>query len=328
MSAHRHHHRHDTGGRPEDTRGGEAGHAGHAAGDPDWEAMAQTLEREAELQADFTQRAAEWLRGLPAAGGSAAGTGEPDGAPPRVSRVLDVGSGPGVISCLLARAFPQAEVVAVDGSAELLDRARARAAREDLAGRVLTRTARLPEELAGLGTAELIWTSNAVHHLADQQGALDGLAGALRPGGLLAVAEGGLPPRFLPRDFGLGRPGFQSRLDVVAEDWFTDHRAGLPDAVATVESWPAMLERAGLVPVGSRTFLIDLPAPLPMPVREFLHGRLLSLRERLGERLDPGDRRTLDLLLDGDACTGILWRPDTFWLTARTVHAARSAAAR
>ncbi|MFF3001865.1 hypothetical protein ACFVTF_03530 [Kitasatospora sp. NPDC057940] len=31
-----------------------------------------------------------------------------------VHRVLDVGSGPGVVTCLLARTFPDAEVVAVD----------------------------------------------------------------------------------------------------------------------------------------------------------------------------------------------------------------------
>lgn len=57
------------------------------------------------------------------------------------------------------------------------------------------------------------------HHCADidQQGALNALAVLLKPGGLLAVAEGGLPMRFLPRDIAIGTPGLQARLDAVQE---------------------------------------------------------------------------------------------------------------
>lgn len=44
-----------------------------------------------------------------------------------VRRVIDIGSGPGVGTQLLAEQFGSATVVAVDGSAEMLERAAARA---------------------------------------------------------------------------------------------------------------------------------------------------------------------------------------------------------
>lgn len=283
-------------------------HHGVPAADLDWDALAAHLEREAELRGEAVTEAARWLAGLHEAGTYGAG----------VRRVLDVGSGPGVIAAMLAEVFPEAEVVAVDRSAALLERARARSG-----GRLAVQQADLPAEFGKLGEADLIWSGNAIHHLGDQQAALTALAGALRPGGLLAVAESGLPPRYLPRDFGLGRPGFQARLDAVQEDGFAAMRAELPGAVEEVEDWAAMLERAGLTPSGTRTFLAEHRAPLARPVREYLHTQLDRRREQLAEHLDPGDRATLDALLDEDAPTGVLRRPDAFYLSAMTVHTAR-----
>ncbi|MEV6973444.1 methyltransferase domain-containing protein [Kitasatospora sp. NPDC093806] len=275
----------------------------HEAGDFDWDALAAHLEREAEIQAPAVTEATRWLRGLAS------------GAP--VGRVLDVGSGPGVIAGLLADAFPDAEVVAVDQSAALLERARTRSG-----GRVGVRQADLPGDFGTLGAADLIWSGNAIHHLGDQQAALTALAGTLRPGGLLAVAERGLPVRFLPRDLGLGRPGLQARLDAAHEEVFAAMRADIPGSVATVEDWPAMLAEAGLVLAGSRTFLVDHPAPLDLPARAYLHVQLSRRRDQLGGLLDAGDLAVLDALLDREAPAGILTRPDAFYLAAVTVHAA------
>ncbi|MET8699118.1 methyltransferase domain-containing protein [Kitasatospora sp. NPDC004723] len=270
----------------------------------DWDALAGHLEREAELKVPAVTEAARWLGGLL------------DGAP--VHRVLDVGSGPGVVAGLLADAFPSAEVVAVDRSDALLERARTRSA-----GRVGTHRADLPEEFGTLGRADLVWSGNAIHHLGDQQAALTALAAILRPGGLLAVAEGGLPARYLPRDLGLGRPGLQARLDAAHEETFAAMRGSVPDAVAVVEDWPALLAAAGLIPTGSRTFLVDHPAPLDTPAREFLHAQLSRRRGQAAELLDEADLAALDALLDPEAPTGILARPDAFYLAALTVHTAR-----
>lgn len=304
-----HTHRHGDSHSQGHPHGHTPGHAHNAvADDLDWERLAGHLEASGELH-------------LPAHRDTAARLRELLGPGREVRRVLDIGSGPGVMTCVFAEAFPDAEVVAVDGTPALLDRALARAERLGLAGRVSVRHARLPESLAdgALGTADLVWSSKAVHHLGDQQGALDALARILRPGGMLAVAEGGLPVRFLPRDLGFGRPGLQARLDALQEDRYQAMRAGLPGSVPVAEDWPAMLRRAGLTGVGAFTTLLDLPAPLGAPGRDFLHSQLTRLRDASDGSLDALDVETLDRLLDPAAAEGLRRRPDVFLLSAATV---------
>ncbi|SCK15075.1 Ubiquinone/menaquinone biosynthesis C-methylase UbiE [Streptomyces sp. WMMB 714] len=294
------------------------GHAeghGHGEEDIDWEAMADYIEQEGEMRIPFAEEAAAWLRGLLLEGGC---------GPEIARRLLDVGSGPGVYTALLAREFPQAEVVAVDGTPALLERARVRAEHEGVGSRVTTLEAQLPEDFGRLGSADVIWTSHVVHHIGDQQAALDALAASLRPGGLLAVVERGLAPRYLPRDLGFGRPGLPARLEALTEDWFSAMRADLPDHTRSVEDWPAMLARAGLTPAGTRSFLTELPAPLGKAARSHLHAKLSRERASFEEELDDEDRRTLDALLDEEAPTGIMHRPDAFYLTATTVHTGRA----
>ncbi|GAA2074590.1 class I SAM-dependent methyltransferase [Streptomyces albiaxialis] len=280
--------------------------------------MADRLEREAELRSDAMEESVAWLRGLLLEGGCGAAS---------VGRVIDLGSGPGVSTAALAHGFPQAETVAVDGAAGLLERARARAAREGLADRVTAVRADLPEGLDGLGAADLVWTSHVVHHLGDQQAALGALAGTLTPGGVLAVREGGLPLRFLPRDIGLGRPGLQARLDAANEEWFGEMRDDLPDAVRTVEDWPAMLAAAGLTPTGSRTFVTELRAPLGETAREHLVAYASRAREALADRLAKDDVDTLDALLDDASPHSLRTRPDVFLLVGATVHTGMKRAA-
>ncbi|GEB52401.1 class I SAM-dependent methyltransferase [Streptomyces cacaoi] len=302
---HAHHHRHHHG------HGHGHGHS-HGAGEhgtePDWEALADHLERQAELDLPVLESAAAWLRDI--TGGH------------EVTRLLDLGAGPGVATVALAHAFPAAEAVAVDSADGLLARARDRAAAAGLGGRLTTRSAELPDGVPALGTADLVWTSNVVHHIGDQHAALDTFAGVLRPGGVLAVRERGLPTRNLPRDIGLGRPGLQARIDAAQEDAFDAMRAELPGSVRAVEDWPGMLAAAGLTPTGSRTFLTDLPAPLDPPARAYVRTRLERAREALSDTLSTEDLTTLDTLLDDASPEGVTRRADVFHLTAFTVHTA------
>ncbi|MGW8381010.1 class I SAM-dependent methyltransferase [Streptomyces sp. ODS28] len=293
------------------------GHAHGHGSDLDWEAMAEHLEREAALHEEATGETLAWLRGHlleSGCGGEA------------VRRVLDVGAGPGVVTAQLARAFPAARVVAYDGEAALLERARARAASLGLADRVGTEQADLDEGFGALGEgeADLVWSRRVVHHLGDQQAALDGLARALRPGGLLALSEGGLGPRFLPRDIGTGRPGLQERLDAAQTEWFTAMRESLPGHVAVTEDWPAMLVAAGLEHVETRTFLTELRPPLRDDARAHVQAHLTRSRESLSDSLSPEDRETLDALLTPGTPAYIGTRQDTFYLSATTVHVARA----
>ncbi|MEU8827013.1 class I SAM-dependent methyltransferase [Streptomyces sp. NPDC048636] len=281
--------------------------AHHHHADIDWSVHGPLLERGAELSAPVHREAGRWL---------AERTGR------EVRRILDVGSGPGVVSCLFAEVFPEAEVVAVDGTPELLERTRERAARLGLADRLTTRHAELPGDFGTLGEADLIWSSKTVHHLGDQRGAVRELARLVRPGGVLALAEGGLPLRCLPRDAGLGRPGLLARLEALDGERFNEMRAALPETVDTVEDWSAMLTEAGLEAAASRTFLLDLPAPLDTPARRWLQAELGHRREAAADLLADGDLVALDRLLDPDDPAGIMRRPDAFVLSAQTVHSA------
>ncbi|TQK50937.1 methyltransferase family protein [Streptomyces sp. SLBN-118] len=284
-------------------------HDNHDTTQIDWDEMSGLLERNAQFQGPLYEQATAWLGELvPAAG---------------VRRILDIGSGPGVMTLLFAEAFPYAEVVAVDATEPLLERARARAERAGLGDRVRTRHAELPDGIEELGEADLIWAGNSLHHIGDQRAALGGFARLLRPGGLIAIAEGGLPMRHLPRDIGIGRPGLESRLDAAQSEWFNEMRAGLPGAKDEVEDWRALMGAAGLTPSGTRSFLLDIPAPAPEAVREHLVTGLAWQRKLLEGRLAAEDVAVLDRLLDPEDPQGLLHRPDAYFLTARTVHTAR-----
>jgi SAM-dependent methyltransferase len=269
----------------------------------DWAAMADLLELEGETHSPYVRQALDELSNL------------------KPRRILDIGSGPGVAACRMAEVFPHAEVTAVDGSPELLERAEKRAAR--LGVPLRTRLAAFPEGLADLGRADLVWSGQVVHHVADQQDALTRLAGLLEPGGVLAVVEGELPARSLPRDLGFGRPGLQARLDAAREDSFNRMREELPGSVAVVEDWAAMLRAAGLVSVRSKSFLVDHPAPLGEGPRASVTRYLQHRRTKLADVLDAEDLATLDRLLDPTDPAGVAHRPDLFLLTAKTVHFGR-----
>ncbi|CAM3786863.1 class I SAM-dependent methyltransferase [Tsukamurella ocularis] len=273
----------------------------HAHSHPDWAALAAEIEAEGETLLPYVEQAADVIGGRLAAPGT----------------ILDVGSGPGVFAAALAGRFPSARVIAVDGSPQLLDRARDRAAR---AGRPIeTLHAELPDGFPALPAADLIWTAQTMHHLGDQAAAVGALVGRLRPGGVLAVAEGGLPSRFLPRDIGIGRPGLAERLDALQAVGFGEMRAALDGTVDVPEDWPAVLRAAGLRDVHARTFLVDRPAPLDDASRAGVAhhlGRYL----RMADRLDPDDAAVLRRLTDPEDPHNVRRRPDVFVLAARTVY--------
>jgi SAM-dependent methyltransferase len=288
----------------------------HHHTDVDWAAQLARLALGQELHRPFFEQAAAWLRDL--RGPSSSGT----------RRVLDVGSGAGVVTAVLTRAFPDAEVVAVDGTPALLEAVAAHAARQGCADRVQVLLASLPADAARLPQADLIWASDALHHVGDQQAAVDLMRGHLREGGLLAIGEGGLPARFLPNELGFGRAGPQARLDAAAAAGFAAMRASLPQTTRAVDDWPGLLRASGFEAVASRTFLVDVAAPLSASGRAYLRTTLAAQRDSLTEHLDTIDREAIARLLDDDHPDGLQRRPDVFFLTARTVHTGRLGAAR
>ncbi|MDW4905459.1 methyltransferase domain-containing protein [Streptomyces sp. ADMS] len=296
--AHQHRHTNDHAQAP-------AGAHAHDHADMDFADMIPMLEGQARLLAPLYADALAWLHRQQ----------------PEPGLIVDAGSGPGMISGFFADAFPEARIVAADSSAALLERAHENAERHGIADRFSTVEAELPDGIVELEyPADLVWSSRAVHHVGDQRAALTALADVLAPGGTLAVLEGGLAERNLPRDLGFGRPGLEARLDVIEQTWFTEMRTSLPGHVRETEDWPALLTAAGLRPSGTRSFLLDLPAPLTDEARAYVIDVFDRRRTRCADGLDAEDRATLDRLLDPDDKAGLHHRPDVFVLVAHTLY--------
>lgn len=278
-------------------------HSHNHGKDVDWNAMGEVIERRAAVYGPLYAQIIDAVR---------AHTPDP-------GLIVDAGSGPGVISSALAEAFPRAEVVALDSAPALLERAERRAQDAGLATRVRTLLGELPAAFAEVEKADVVWLGQSLHHVGDQRAALAAAARTLASGGVLALLEGGLPVRFLPRDIGFGRPGLESRLDAAHEEWFNAMRDSLPGAEREVEDWPTLLTAAGLTPAGTRSFLLDLPAPVASEVRDHVVSTLERVRNA-AEYLDADDVATLDRLLGPDDPAGVRHRPDVFLLDAQTVH--------
>jgi SAM-dependent methyltransferase len=276
------------------------------------ESWLSTLDVNAAFDRPWTVEAVEWLL--------------PDGAG---GAVVDVGCGAGGAACAFARRLDPdgasaVRVVALDRDPRLLEVARRRAETEGVAGRVRWGCGEVGRLPVRPGSADLVWASGVVHHVADQQAAVDELAGLLLHGGTLALVEGGLPLRCLPHEVGLGRPGLEARLDEARARWFADLRAELGGPPLPY-GWPAALRRAGLVGIRTRSFLAESTPPLDPVGRKIATLHLTSALTELGDRLDAEDRATLARLLDPADPTWVGHRDDLVVTAVRTVHAATSA---
>jgi SAM-dependent methyltransferase len=267
------------------------------------------LETSARFDAPWVAEAIAWLIG--------ASGPERSGSRPRV---LDVGCGAGGAACAFAEALGRGVVVGFDRDARLLAIARRRAADAGIAGDILgwcgAAVDALPVEP---GSADLVWASGVVHHLPDQQAVIGTLAAMLRPGGRLALVEGGLPVRCLPFDVGIGRVGLEARLDEARSRWFADMRGELHGPPLPY-GWPEALRRAGLVDVQVRSFVVEAPPPLDDVGRQVAERHLRSALTELDDRLAPDDRDTVARLLDPDDAAYIGGRDDLVVTAVRTLN--------
>lgn len=277
-----------------------------------WAASAAHAELEGEVLLAFVTDTASEVAGLRG----------PD-APP-VRRVLDIGSGPGVGTCELARRFPDAHVTAVDASPAMLERTSQRATALGLDPQIGTLLAELPDGLEALEPADVIWASMSLHHVGDEVAALRVLGGLLEPLGLLAIAEVAEPMRVLPDDLDVGRPGLPDRLDHAGAAWFAGMREGLPGAVPSADL-PTMLGSAGLAVVGSRLARRRLDAPLDDQARQLALDHLGRQRKQLVDHLDADDLQALGVLTDVDDPRSAVHRSDLFVASSRQITIARRA---
>jgi SAM-dependent methyltransferase len=276
----------------------------------DWEAFAAQTELEGELLTGFVTGATAVVQELRRADAS------------QVRRVLDIGSGPGVGTCELARQFPDAHVVALDGSPAMLSRAGQRAEEQGLGGRITTHLAELPGGLDGLEPVDVIWASMSLHHVGDETAALRALHDLLEPSGLIAIAELADPMRVLPEKLDVGNPGLADRLEAAGRTWFAAMREGLTDAAPSTDL-PSMLAAAGFDIVTARVMHERFDPPLSDLARRVVLGHLSRTREQLDQLLDDEDLAAVDVLTDPEDPRGVMHRSDIFVAASRDLVIAR-----
>jgi len=245
---------------------------------------------------------------------------------PQAAVIVDVGCGAGGMSKLFANELARrggGTIVLVDATPALLAEAQravvakgveVRAVAGDLADVALPES--VPE-------ADLVWASGVVHHVADQQAALATLGAALKPGGVLAIAEGGLEMRCLPWDLGVGRPGLERRLAAAREEWFAAMRAGIPGTIRMPYGWPVALRRAGLEDIETFAALIDHPLPGSALLRDYVVSHIGWLAKVAQDWLAAEDREVLTALLDPESEDFLGVREDLYLLGAKTIHCGR-----
>ncbi|MEU1278555.1 class I SAM-dependent methyltransferase [Streptomyces sp. NPDC005805] len=233
-------------------------------------------------------------------------------------RIIDLGCGTGAGTFALLDRFPEAQVTAVDSSAEHLRRLREKAGAAGVLERLRTVQADLDAaDWPELGTPDLVWASASMHHLADPDRALLRVHELLAPSGLFAVVELAGFPRFLPADAPADRPGLEERCHAAIEPRHAEH---MPHRGA---DWGPMLTAAGLTVEGERTVTVDIDGAGDPTVGRYALAGLRRLRHSVADALPPEDLAALDRLLDTDGPHSVLRRDDLAVRTERTVWAAR-----
>jgi trans-aconitate 2-methyltransferase len=126
---------------------------------------------------------------------------------PRIEaqRIYDLGCGTGTITRLLAERWPTARVTGIDGSPEMLAKARALARRIDFVEADLS-------SWAPQGPADLLFSNATLHWLSGHQTLFPRLLSLVKPGGVLAVQ--------MPRNF--AAPSHRLLAAVVEEGRWRD----------------------------------------------------------------------------------------------------------
>ena len=145
-------------------------------------------------------------------------------------------------------------------------------------------------ELAG-PLVDLVWASSSLHHVAHPARLLEGVRGALAPGGVLAVVELATLPLFLGD--GLGDGLGDERAALLEQRC---HAAAAAEGWNRYADWTPVIEAAGFGVIRSE---VTTNAPVTPAAREYFKqwfGRFLHL-----ESLSANDRAAVEALLEQDS---------------------------
>ncbi|HVP17748.1 MAG TPA: methyltransferase domain-containing protein [Spirochaetia bacterium] len=192
-------------------------------------------------------------------------------------RVLDIGCGDGKVTAELARRTPRGEVVGVDSSRDMIEKARAAfppAALPGLSFRVMDAGA-----LSFEGAFNVVFSNAALHWVKGHHDLLRGVARSLTPGGRVLFQMGGR---------GNGAEIFAVAAEVVREDRWRSYFHGFefPWGFYGPEEYAQWLSEAGLT--ARRTELI--PRDMRQQGRDGLLGWVRTTWMPYTERL-PADLR-------------------------------------
>jgi trans-aconitate 2-methyltransferase len=209
-------------------------------------------------------------------------------------RVLDAGCGTGHVTAKLRDRLPRGEVVALDGSISMIDRARERLGDDRMTYVVADLALPLP-----IGDpVDAILSTATFHWVRDHDALFRNLAAVVRPGGQLAAQCGGegniASIETALRDMGAGLAGrkrfagaeeTRSRLEAAGftdvETWL--HEEPTPISPADVESYLEAIclgdHVEGMRADERARFVSEVAARMPEPVIDYVR---LNIRARLG----------------------------------------------
>ena len=224
---------------------------------------------------------------------------------------------------MLAESIGDDDIVdAADTSEHLLGYNRSRFADDEVGKRIRFHKAPIQDLPFDDGTFDLVWSSRAVHHLADQLAGVKELARVVTPGGKLAIREGGVSARFMPTTMELTGTGLNERLADAMESWFASHVHFGEDAVSYPYGWTQLLRDAGMEDVTARTFIHEFLAPFTELQQSFLLGGITrwATDESRRDYLSEKDRSALKRLIDPGDVEYVFNRPDLHFIEGITVY--------
>ena len=239
------------------------------------------------------------------------------------SDVLDAGCGAGGVTSLIASGVGEiGRVTAFDVDDDVLAVAQDALSGTKYKSRVVFRKADVSCLPFPDNYFDLAWCSRMIHHIEDQVGVVKEIHRVLKPGGKLFLREGGLRPRFLPTDIGLGSPGLEDRLNAQSNEWFSGHIRPSHDSVAYHFGWTQMLKDCGFTDISARSFLLEFLSPFDKNQVDFVTQQLaIWLEDEDREHmLSVDDKNTLQMILNPGSSHYAFNRPDLHYREAITVY--------